>query len=148
MELQDYVAMQELQCNHKKGWSAATALWVLVAAIIVFAIVYNWTKNTNEKVAFATSIANINGRLSSVEPAVVSQGKNLYALNSVVSASVQGVKDIDDQIYQLNREVFYEGIHGRSRGGCGCGCGNREFRQSSTYNLASQSVTVDETCRN
>jgi hypothetical protein len=50
-----------------------------------------------------------------------------------------------DQIYQLNDEIFYSPRH--RAGGCG-GCGNREFRQTSTYNLASTAVTVDETCRN
>ena len=77
---------------------------------------------------------------------------NIYTLNGVVASTVQGVKDMkqnfEDQLYELNDEVFYSrsNRHGRS-GSCGCG-GNREFKQTSTYNLASTNVTVEENCRN
>jgi hypothetical protein len=87
--------------------------------------------------------------VDALEPAVTSQGNNIYTLNGVVASTVQGVKDMKqcfgDDIYQLNEEIFYGAR--RTRGGCG-GCGNREFKQTSTYNLASTNVTVDETCRN
>ena len=63
-------------------------------------------------------------------------------------------QNFSNQLFQLNKEVFWDDNdcgcgNGRGRGRSGCGCGgNREFRQQSTYNLASTSVTVDETCRN
>lgn len=149
--LQDYAAMRDLECQHRKGWGSTTALWVIAAVIIIGFIVYNWTVNCNEKVQFATGLAKLDGRVDAIEPVVTAHGNNLYSLNGVTSATVQGVKDMKhtfgEDIFQLNDEIFY---NPRRRSGCGCnsGCGNREFRQTSTYNLASTNVTVDETCRN
>lgn len=128
---------------------------MIVAVILIFAVVYNWTKNCNEKVQFSTALANLAGRVNCIEPDVRWAGQQLYAANGAISATVQGVGDMkqnfSEQLFRLNKEVFWENEHGcgcgRNRSGCGCG-GNREFRQSSTYNLASTSVVVDETCRN
>lgn len=123
-----------------------TAVWVIAAAIILALVVYVWQKGCNEKVQFAANMAELNGRVNAIEPAVTAQGNNLYQLNGVTAAIVQGAKCMADQLYQLNDEIFYSP---RARRASGCGsCGNREFRQTSTYNLASQAVTVDETCRN
>jgi hypothetical protein len=57
-------------------------------------------------------------------------------------------QNFEDQLYELNDEVFYSrrNRHGRE-GGCGSS-GGRVFNQRSTYNLASQEVTVDERCAN
>lgn len=149
MDFDDYakVRLMEDGNHHTKGWGLTTAAYLIVAAIVIAFFVYVWQKNCNEKVQFATSMARLDGRVDAIEPAVTAQGNNLYKLNGAFSATAQGVKDLKecfgDDIYQLNEEVFY----GRRRGNCG-GCGNREFRQSSIYNLASTQVTVDETCRN
>ena len=149
MNLQDYAAMRDLECKHTKGWGSTTALWVIAAVIVVAFVVYVWQKGCNEKVQFATGLAKLDGRVDALEPAVTAQGNNLYQLNGVTAATVQGTKDMRDcfgeQIFNLNEAVFY--THRNRSGGCGS-CGNREFRQTSTYNLASQAVTVDETCRN
>jgi outer membrane murein-binding lipoprotein Lpp len=132
-----------------KGWGLTTAVWVVVAAVILALLVYIWNKNCTEKAEIAAGVQRLVGRVDALEPAVTAQGNNIYKLNGVVSATVQGVKSLKecfgDDIYQLNEEIFYGARRGRS--GCG-GCGNREFKQTSTYNLASTNVTVDETCRN
>ena len=159
MELQEYAAMRELEQNGNKHWGATTAIWVLVAAVIIVAIVYNWTRNCNEKVQFSTALANLNGRVSCMEPSVRWAGEQLYTANGTIQSLDRGVRDMGqnfgEQLFQLNDEVFYNPNQcgcgrGRNRSGCGgCGsCGGREFRQTSTYNLASTNVTVDETCRN
>lgn len=146
--LQDYAAMRELEQKNTKGWGSTTAMWVIAAVIVIAFFVYLWQQGCNEKVMFATGLAKLDGRVGAIEPAVTAQGNNLYQLNGVTAATVQGTKDMRDcfgeSIYNLNEAVFYS--H-RNRSGCGS-CGNREFRQTSTYNLASQAVTVDETCRN
>lgn len=146
MEIQ---AIDHLNDNryHGKGWGMTTALWV-VAAVIIFAILaWLWSKGCTEKTEIAVGMANIAGRVGAMETAVTSQGNNIYKLNGVVSATVQGVGDLkectNDKLDFLEGQVLFQGNR-RS----GCGCGNREFRQSSTYNLASTQVTVDETCRN
>lgn len=125
-----------------------TALWVIAAVVIIALIAYLWNKNCTEKAEIAAGVQKLVGRVDAIEPAVTAQGKNLYDINGAFSATAQGVKDMkqcfSEDIYNLNEEVFY---NPRRRSGCG-GCGNREFKQTSTYNLASTNVTVDESCRN
>lgn len=148
MTIQDYAAMQNLMCDRSHAWGKGAGIWAIVAIILIAFIAIIWQKNCNEKVQFATSLARLDGRVDAIEPAVTSQGNNLYKLNGVMSATVQGVGDlkecVNDKLDLLENQVLFQ------RRGCGCnsGCGNREFRQSSVYNLASTSVTVDETCRN
>ena len=130
MAISDYASIKELENEHRDGWGSTTALWVIVAALILFAIVYNWTRNCNEKVQFAVGMARMEGRLNCIEPDVRWAGQQLYAANGAISATVQGVGDMKqnfgNQLFQLNRE----------------------FAQTQTYNLASQGVTVTERCRN
>ena len=137
-----------MENNEGKGWGLTTAVWVVVAAVILALLVYIWNKNCTEKAEIAAGVQKLVGRVDALEPAVTSQGNNIYTLNGVVASTVQGVKDMKqcfgEDIYQLNEEIFYGSR--RARGGCG-GCGNREFKQSQTYNLASTTVTVDDTCR-
>lgn len=140
-----------MENNEGKGWGLTTAVWVIVAVVILALLVYIWNKNCTEKAEIAAGVQKLVGRVDALEPAVTSQGNNIYTLTGVVASTVQGVKDMKqcfgDDIYQLNEEIFYGRSHSHGRGGCG-GCGNREFKQTSTYNLASTKVTVDETCRN
>ena len=130
------------------GGGIMTALWAIFAIVIIALLVWVWNRNCTEKAEIAAGVQKLVGRVDALEPAVTAQGKNLYDLNGVTAATVQGVKNLKEcfgeDIYQLNEEVFYGPRRGRS---CG-GCGNREFKQTSTYNLASTNVTVDETCRN
>ena len=130
------------------GGGIMTALWVIVGIVAIAILVWVWNKNCTEKAEIAAGVQKLVGRVDALEPAVTAQGKNLYDLNGVTAATVQGVKDMKqcfgEDIYQLNEEVFF---NPRRRSGCG-GCGNREFKQTSTYNLASTNVTVDESCRN
>ncbi len=134
-----------------RGWGLTTAVWVLAAVVVVAWFVYVWQHNCNEKVQFATGLANVVGRVNAIEPAVVAQGNNLYKLNGAFSATAQGVGDfkecVNEQLYQLNDEVFYNPGARRTRNGCGCGNDGRVFKQSQTYNLAATTVTVDDYCR-
>lgn len=156
MELKDYAELKALENGryddrHRgKGWSIATAVWVIAAVIVLAFIFWGWQKGCSEKMQIAVGMAKLDGRVDAIEPVVTAHGNNLYSLNGVTSATVQGVKDLKEntynQLFQLNDEVFYN--PSRRGHNSGCGCGNREFRQSSVYNLASTQVTVDETCRN
>ena len=150
MSVQDYVGMQSMMRDNSHAWGKGAGIWAIVLVIIVAFFVYSWHNNCNEKVLFATNLAKLDGRIDALEPTVTAHGNNLYSLNSVVSASVQGSKDLKEnvlnQLYELNDEIFYNpGRRNRcSSNGCGSG---REFKQSQTYNLASTTVTVDDTCR-
>lgn len=147
MNLQDYAAMRELERGHKDGWGFTTALWVIAGVIILAIVFWGWNKMNTEKTEIAVGLANIAGRVNSIEPAVTAQGNNIFKLNGVVASTVQGVGDLkectNDKLDFLENQILFQ----RGRTGCG-GCGNREFKQTSTYNLASTNVTVDETCRN
>lgn len=149
--LDDYLKLKGLQEmneeKHEGGWSRDTALWIIAAVIVIGFVAWLWSKGCTEKTEIAVGLANIAGRVGAAETAINAQGNNIYKLNGVVSATVQGVGDLkectNDKLACLENQVLFQGSR-RS----GCGCGNREFKQTSTYNLASTNVTVDETCRN
>lgn len=151
MTWQDWAAMQDMQCNRTRGWGSTTALWVIAAVIVIAFFVYSWSRNCNEKVAFATSLANLNGRVDCMEPNVRWAGQQLYNANGTISSIDRGIRDMGqnfgEQLFQLNDEIFYNPRSRRS-GCCGNGCDNngRQFKQTSNYNLASQTVAVTETC--
>lgn len=157
MTLQEYAAVKELEDNHRKGWGSTTALWVLVAAVIIIAIVYNWTKNCNEKVAFATGLSNLNGKIECITPQVATLNSQMYGAAQAFAGLTVGVNDIKqvygEQIGQLNNTVFYNPANegwfgcGRSRG-C-CGSPSRVFAQSTQYaQTGTPQVTVTESCAN
>lgn len=109
MSIQEYAAMRELECEHKKGWGSTTALWVIAAVIVIAFFVYSWHNSCNERTQFAVGLANLTGRVNCMEPDVRWTGQQLYAANGAISATVQGVGDMKanfgDQLFQLNREV-------------------------------------------
>lgn len=147
-EIDDYLKLKGLEEMGEKehGWSRDTALWIIAAVIVVGFVAWLWSKGCTEKTEIAVGLANLAGRVNSIEPAVTSQGNNIYKLNGVVSATVQGTGDMkecfNEKLALLENQVLFQNRRN------GCGCGNREFKQTSTYNLASTNVTVDETCRN
>jgi hypothetical protein len=147
MDFDDLVKAKFLEKEEHGGWGGNIALYIIGAVIIIAIFAYLWNKNSNEKAEFATGIANLQGRVNAIEPVLTAQGNNIFSLNGVVASTVQGVKDMKEtfgyDLAGLNDAVFAP----RARTGCG-GCGNREFKQSQVYNLASTTVTVDETCRN
>lgn len=148
-DLLEIKAIEEMGGKRNYGWSRDTALWIIAAVIVIGFIAWLWSKGNTEKTEIAVGLANLAGRVNSIEPAVTANANNIRNLESVTSATVQGTKDLKENVYnqlfQLNDEIFYNPSR-RHHGGCGCG--NREFKQTSTYNLASTNVTVDETCRN
>lgn len=158
MTISEYAAVKELENEHRDGWGSATALWVLVAAVIIIAIVYNWTKNCNEKVAFATGLSHLSGRVDCMQPKLETLNGQMYGVAQTLAGTVVGINDIKTDVSNLGKTVYLNpvddltarAIAGLGHNNCNrsCGCGNREFQQTQTYNLASQGVTVTETCRN
>ena len=88
MSIQEYAAMRELECEHKKGWGATAAIWVIAAVIVIAFFVYCWHNNCNEKVQFAVGLANLTGRVNCMEPDVRWAGQQLYAANGAISLSL------------------------------------------------------------
>lgn len=160
MTLADYAAVRDIECRRGGSWGYTTALWVLVAAVIVFAVIYNWTKNCNEKVQFATGLSNLNGRIECIAPQVATLNAQMYGAAQAFAGLTVGVNEMREnsaaQFAALNNTVFFNPANqgyfcGQRRGSnCGCGCGtpNRIFAQTQTYAPKDQQVTVTETCGN
>lgn len=154
MSIQDFAALREMEHDKTAGWGGTTALWVLVAAVIIFAIVYNWTKNCNEKVLFSTGLANLQGRIDCMTPKVETLGAQNYQTAQVLAGTVSTLnvsdKYINQNLNEINERFLYNRGCGEHRGcgeGRGCG-GNRRFDQRSTYIPSTTEVIVSETCQN
>lgn len=156
--MQDYYAMRELEQNHGNCWSKIAPVWIIAIIFVVGLFVYNWNKSCSEKVAFATGLANLDGRVNCIAPQVATLNNQMYGAAQAFAGLTVGVNDIKqvygEQIGQLNNTVFYNpanegwfGNCGRNRG-CGCGTPNRIFAQTQTYAPKDQQVTVTETCGN
>lgn len=156
MTMQDFAAMRSLEHDGKQGWGATTALWVIVAVIIIAAIVMQWGRSCNEKVLFATGLAQLQGRIDCISPKVDELGSQNYGTAQALAGTISALKKSDQYInynlHELNSRVWFEereGCGGRGgRGGCGCGGGNRRFDQRSTYEPKSTEVIVSESCVN
>lgn len=147
MDFDDFAKVKLMERDEHSGWGGNIALYIIAGVIVIAIFAWLWNRNSNEKAQFATGIANLQGRVAAIEPVLTAQGNNIFTLNGVMASTVQGVKDIKESfgydLAGLNEAVFTA----RTRSGCGGGCGNREFKQTQTYNLASTQVTVDDTCR-
>lgn len=158
MEMQDYVAIRELEQNHGSCWAKSSPLWVIAAILVIGFFVYNWTKNCNEKVAFATGLANLDGRVNCIAPQVQTLNSQMYGAAQTFAGLVVGVNDmkenysakfdaLNNTIYWNPANEFWANSCGRQRGGC-CGTPSRVFAQTQTYAPKDQQVTVTETCGN
>lgn len=162
MEMSDYVAMRELEQNHGNCWSRIAPVWIIAIIFVVGLFVYNWNKSCNEKVMFATGLANLDGRVNCIAPQVSKLNEQMYGAAQAFAGLTVGVDDIKSvyghQINQLNNTVFYNPANnggwfgtgcGTQRNGCGSGCPSRVFAQTSTYaQTGTPQVTVTESCAN
>lgn len=157
MTLSDYAAVRDMEYHHRDGWGSTTALWVIVAAIIIIAIVYNWNKNCNEKVAFATGLSNLNGKIECLAPQVATLNSQMYGAAQTFAGLVVGVNDVKEnygnKLDALNNTVYWNPVNSGYTRNCGCnscGCSpNRVFAQTSTYaQTGTPQVTVTESCAN
>lgn len=159
MDVQEFAMIRELENRHGEHWGTNMTLGVLVAAVIIIAIVYNWTKNCNEKVAFATGLATLNGKVECITPQVATLNNQMYGAAQTFAGLVVGVNDMKEnysaKFDALNNTVFWNPANqywDRTYSGCqrsGCGCSpNRVFAQTQTYTPSTSQVTVTETCGN
>lgn len=158
MELQDAAALQELSHRNGERWGTNTALWV-IAAVVVIAFVANiWSRNCSEKVAFATGLANLDGRINCITPQVSRLNEQMYGAAQAFAGLTVGVNDMREnnavQFGALNNTVYYNPVNsgyfgfGRSRNSGCCGSPSRVFAQTQTYTPSTSEVTVTETCGN
>lgn len=146
MTIQDARALAELmqEGKHDGKWSMATSLWVIVGIIFVIALLWYVHRTGQDKADIAASVQNLYGRVNALEPAVTAQGNNLYALNSVMSATTQAVGDfkgvVTAQLTALDGAVF------APRYGSPCNRGGSQFVKRDNYCLSDSSLQAIETC--
>lgn len=130
-------------------WSLSAAVWVIAAIIVLMAILWFVHRTGQDKAELAASIQGLYGKVNAIEPAVTAQGNNIYQLNGVVSATVQGVGNLktfaEDQIAALNGAVFTARC-GASRCGSGCNNGASRFVKTDNYSLCDSNLQAIETC--
>lgn len=126
-------------------WGQNTALWAIVAIIVVIAFLWFCHKQGEDKAALAGAVQSVTSRVNALEPAVTANGQNIYRINSAVGKAQQSIQFIGDDVAALDDAVYVPRCgHGRS----GCGCGTEKFRKESTYTLDSTTLTEVDTCNN
>jgi hypothetical protein len=123
-------------------WGQNTALWAIVAIIIVIAFLWFCHKQGEDKANLAGSIQQLYGRVNAIEPAVTANAQNVFQMKGTVAGIIQGVQDIKDDVVGLDAAVF------TSRCGCGRngGCNDTRYVAKNSYNLATSTLEQIETC--
>ena len=126
-------------------WGQNTALWAIVAIIVVIAFLWFCHKSGEDKAALAGAVQSVTSRVNALEPAVTANVQNIYRINNAVGKAQQSIQFIGDDVAALDDAVYVPRCgHGRS----GCGCGTEKFRKESTYTLDSTTLTEVDTCNN
>lgn len=145
--LQDLMVLKEINKDdkHTGKWSMATAIWVIAAILFVLALLWFIHRTGQDKADLAGAIQGLYGKVNSLEPAVTAQGNNLYNINSVLSATTQGVGDLKntvlEQLATLNGAVYAPRC-GSSR----CGNNGSRFVKTDNYSLCDSSLQSIESC--
>ena len=153
LNFQDMAAIREMMDDHRGGkWGQNTALWAIVAIVIVIAFLWFCRKAGDDKADLAAAVQNLYGRVNALEPAVTRVAENVSDLNSVTSATTQAVGDFKKftlrQLNDLDDAVFVPRTYGEyyhHRSGCGCNDSSR-FIKKSVYTPSETSVEQIETC--
>lgn len=148
MSFQEMAAIREMMDDHRGSkWGQNTALWAIVAIIIVIAFLWWCHRSGENKADLAASIQNLYGRVNTLEPIVARNVENLTSINSVLSATTQAIGDFktvtNRQLAALDGAVFTSRCGGE-RGGCGCN--DSRFIKKSVYTPSETSVEQIETC--
>lgn len=135
--------------EHKESgmWGQNTALWAIVAIIIVIAFLWFCHRSGDNKAELAASVQELYGRVNTLEPVVKNNAEQNFKTATVLSGIVQGVSDIREytytQIASLDNAVF-QPVCGSHRSSCGCG--NDRFIKKSTFTPSTVEVEQIESC--
>lgn len=147
MDFKDMAAIKEMMDDHRGGrWGQNTALWAIVAIILVIAFLWFCRKAGDDKADLAASVQGLYGRVNAIEPAVTAHGNAINALNSVTSATTQAVGDFKaTAMRNLNAldEAVFTSRCGEHRG---CGCSDSRFVKTSVFTPSTTSIEQIETC--
>ena len=137
--------------EHKENgmWGQNTALWAIVAIIIVIAFLWFFHRSGDNKAELAASVQELYGRVNTLEPVVKNNAEQNFKTATALSGIVQGVSDIREytysQIASLDNAVF-QPVCGSRRSSRGCGCGDDRFIKKSTFTPSTVEVEQIESC--
>lgn len=151
LTLQDLPILREMTGDHGGKWGQNTALWAIVAIILVVAFLWFFRKTGDDKADLAASVQKLYGRVDAIEPAVTAHGNAINDLNSVTSATTQAVGDFKSMTLRnlaaLDDAVFEPRTHGEWHGRrSSCGCNDSRFIKKSVFTPSETSVEQIETC--
>lgn len=135
--------------EHKESgmWGQNTALWAIVAIIIVIAFLWFCHRSGDNKAELAASVQELYGRVNTLEPVVKNNAEQNFKTATVLSGIVQGVSDIREytytQIASLDNAVF-QPVCGSRRSSRGCG--DDRFIKKSTFTPSTVEVEQIESC--
>lgn len=148
MSFQEMAAIREVMGGDHSGgwWGQNTALWAIVAIIIVVALIWFCHRSGKDKADLAASVQGLYGKVNAIEPVVARNVENISALNSVTSATTQAVGDFKQtalrNLNALDNAVFTTRCGERS----GCNCGDSRFVKTSKFTPGEISIEQIETC--
>lgn len=147
LTLNDVLTLDRMS-EHNGKWGQNTALWAIVAILIVLALLWYCHRSGSDKADLSASIQGLYGRVNTLEPVVKNNAEQSFKTATVLSGVVQGVSDFKEcageRIAALDHAIF-QPVIGQSSCGCGCGDGSR-FLKKSTFTPSSVSVEQIETC--
>lgn len=135
--------------EHKEGgwWGQNTALWAIVAVIIVLALLWFCHRQGSDKADLAASIQGLYGRVNTLEPVVKNNAEQNFKTATTLSGIVQGTSDLRDytisSLNSLNGAVFTPVFSSARRS---CGCGEDRFVKKSTFTPSTVEVEQIESC--
>lgn len=146
LTLQDLPIIREMMGDKGGKWGQNTALWAIVAIVIVIAFLWFCRKAGDDKADLAASVQNVYARVNAIEPAVTAQGNAISELKSVTTATTQAVGDFKAtalrNLAALDNAVFTS-RYGEHHS---CGCNDSRFIKKSVYTPSETSVEQIETC--
>lgn len=146
MTLRDALDLIKSERHDGGKWGQNTALWAIVAVVIILALLWFCHRQGSDKADLAASIQGLYGRVSTLEPVVKNNAEQNFKTAASLAGIVQGVSDIREytysQINNLDNAVFQPVCGTRS-----CGCGGDRFVKTSTFTPSTVQVEQIETCR-
>lgn len=129
-------------------WGQNTALWAIVAIIIVIAFLWWCHKSGDNKAALAESIQRLYGRVDCLAPQLEKYTERTDAIAVGLAKSAEAQKAFQKTAYAQLADLDDAVFTSRCGGGCGCNSGNgrNKFEKRSTYTLDSTEVTEIDTC--
>jgi hypothetical protein len=136
--------------NQHRNSGTYTLAWVIGIVIVLAIIAFFWQNNCNHRSEVNRELGFVRGELQSLVPQLVRIEGQMYGQGGVT----QGLTALSTHQQDFERFYFDNGWSGNccSSGNRGGNCGRHEdhghkrFNETNTYTLASQAVTVTDTC--